>query len=212
MSDPSQRSWPIGTRVNIDHLGEGQILQVRVLAMPRRDLLREGHLHPALEPYADGVLVDVHVGERVILPGAWVDPSVLADGRPAAHEQVRRTDLRFPAVVVGEGDNAELWWGETTWELPLTAAVQVPAACRPALHRRAQLRRLALVALGRRAEVGLSLWQEPAFEIPWHDARLHPRARWWFDIAGIGERRTYRQAAADCGVSVDGLSGQWAED
>lgn len=210
MARPGAGDWPIGARMEVPFTGSGEIATVRVLAVPERDLVREGRLSPALSSVSDGILVDVTAAGRTVLPGAWVDRAILEGARPVGQGRVPRRELRFPAVVVGEGQQALLLWGETAWPLPLTADVGIPAACRPALHRTADLRRLILAALGRRGEVGLTTWQDPGFDVPWHDVRLHPRARWWFDIAGIGDQRTYRRAAADCAVPVESLPGAWA--
>ena len=59
-----------GTRVRIpltDRPGDHAV--VRVIAAPRRDLARAGRLSEALRPFAEALLVDVHVGEKLLLPG-----------------------------------------------------------------------------------------------------------------------------------------------
>ena len=67
-----------GTRVRIpltDRPGDEAV--VRVIAAPRRDLARRGQLWEPLRPFADALLVDVRAGERLLLPGAWVQHEVL---------------------------------------------------------------------------------------------------------------------------------------
>lgn len=173
---------------------------IRLLAVPRRDLVRAGSLAAPLQPFADALLVEVSVGGRVVMPGAWVEPAVLQQGRPSPRTQVVPQDLRFPAVVAGSGSSAALHWGETVWPLPFDDTVAVPSACRAGIHSAAQLRRLALVAAGRRNDVALTLWRDPAFEVPWHDVRLVPHARWWFEMADVPPTATYRDAARLQGI------------
>lgn len=167
---------------------------VRLLAVPRRDLTRAGTLAVPLQPFADALLVEVSVDGRVVLPGAWAEPSVLQQGRPAPRTQVVPDDLRLPAVVAGEGSAAQLHWGETVWPLPFDDTVAIPAVCRAGIHSTARLRRLALVAAGRRQDVALTLWRDPSFEVPWYDVRLVPHARWWFEMADVPPTATYRDA------------------
>lgn len=173
---------------------------IRLLAVPRRDLTRAGGLAVPLQPFANALLVEVSVGGRVVLPGAWVEPAVLQHGQPAPRSQVVPQDLRFPAVVAGNGASAALHWGETIWPLPFDDTVAIPAACRAGTHSAAQLRRLALVAAGRRQEVALTLWRDPGFEVPWQDVRLVPHARWWFEMADVPATATYADAARLQGI------------
>lgn len=177
-----------------DGLDAEDVALVRLLAVPRRDLTRAGTLAVPLQPFADALLVEVTVGGRVVLPGAWAEPSVLQQGRPAPRTQVVPDDLRLPAVVAGEGSAAQLHWGETVWPLPFDDTVAIPAVCRAGIHSTARLRRLALVAAGRRRDVALTLWRNPSFEVPWHDVRLVPHARWWFEMADVPPTATYRDA------------------
>lgn len=167
---------------------------VRLLAVPRRDLTRAGALAAPLLPFADALLVEVSMAGRVVIPGAWAEPSILQQGRPAPRTQVVPDDLRLPAVVAGEGSAAQLHWGETVWPLPFDDTVAIPTVCRASIHSAARLRRLALVAAGRRQDVALTLWRDPGFEVPWHDVRLVPHARWWFEMADVPPTATYRDA------------------
>lgn len=176
------------------------VAEVRLLAVPRRDLTRGSRLAPPLERFAESYLVEVLVAGRVVLPGAWAEPAVIAQGREVARRQVVPTDLRFPAVVDGEGSTAALHWGETVWPLPFDDTVAIPPACRAGSHSAAQLRRLALVAAGRREDVGLTLWRDPGFDIPWKDVRLVPHARWWFEVADVAPTMTYRDALRAQGI------------
>lgn len=123
----------------------------------------------------------------------------------AAFAPVRGSDLRLPAALLGTGSEAVLAWGETRWRLQLDSAIAVPDSCRPGLHSAAQLRRLALVALGRREQVALTLWQDPSWDVPWHDVRLVPRAADWFSIAGVPSGLRYADAARAQGVPVERL-------
>lgn len=188
---------PLGTTTP-DSAGDEAV--VRLLAVPRRDLTRAGALAAPLRPFADAVLVEVSVGGRVVLPGAWVEPAVLGHGRPLPRTQVVPQDLRFPAVIAGEGRRAQLHWGETVWPLPFDDTVAIPAVCRLGIHSASRLRRLALVAAGRRKDVALTMWQKPDFEIPWHDVRLVPHARWWFEMAEVPPTATYRDALQMHGI------------
>ncbi|MCG7309982.1 hypothetical protein [Brachybacterium sp. ACRRE] len=158
-----------------------------------------------LAVFGDGVLVEVRVGERLALPGVWVERSVL-DLRPTGErEPVREEDLRLPAAVVGGTGQTSLAWGETRWPLPLDATVAIPSSCRPGPHSLPELRRLALHAAGRRAEIALTLWQDPGFDVPWRDVRLVPHASWWFEIAQIPPGTRYADAAARQGVEATRL-------
>ncbi|MGY5764491.1 hypothetical protein ACXET9_04730 [Brachybacterium sp. DNPG3] len=175
--------------------------EVRVVAAPRRDLVRNGGpLSAPLRPAADALLVDVRVGGRTVIPGAWVQREVMERGEPIAPRSVTEQDLRPPAVIVGDSPEAVLHWGETVWPLPLGPTLAIPASARLSPHPLSRLRRLALVAAGRRAEVGLTLWRDPAFEIPWHDVRMLPHASWWFDSAQVPAGMRYADAEAAQGV------------
>ena len=190
-----------GTRVRIpltDRPGDHAV--VRVIAAPRRDLARAGRLSEALRPFADALLVDVHVGEKLLLPGAWVQHEVLRRGEPLAPVPVAAADLRPPAVIAGTPERAELHWGETVWPLDLGGAVAIPEAARADPHPLSRLRRLLLVAAGRRAEIALTLWQAPDFEIPWQDVRLLPRAASWFELAQVPAGMRYADAERAQGV------------
>ena len=57
-----------------------------------------------------------------------------------------------------------------------------------------------LVALGRRSEIALTLWQAPDLEIPWHDVRLLPHAQRWFELAGVPPGTRYADAERIQGV------------
>lgn len=186
---------PVGSAVGLaltDRPGDEAV--VRVLAVPRRDLLIDGALPEPLVPFADALLVDVAAGGRTVLPGAWIEPRALDAGTPCSAPPVTAADLRLPAVVHGDGPRAELHWGATRWSLPFDDSVEVPRTCRAAAHSSATLRRLALVAAGRRDEIPLTIWRDPSFEIPWHDVRLAPRASWWFELAQVPFGMRYRDA------------------
>lgn len=157
----------------------------------------------ALLPVRGAVLVEVSAGGRVVLPGAWAEPGDLAALPAIGHRPVTVADLRMPAFVLGFGSGAVLAWGETVWELPFDDSLAIPEACRPAVHSAAALRRLALVALDRRADVGLTLWNDPAFEVPWRDVRLVPRAKWWFDMAQVPASMRYADAARARGIDLE---------
>lgn len=172
------------------------VARVRLLAVPSRDLLEGGALPGPLAPFAGSHLVDVSVGGRLVLPGAWVEPAVMRQLEPAPSAQVRDKDLRPPAVVLGTGSRAFLAWGATLWPLPFDDSVAIPEQCRPLPHSAAMLRRLILVALGRRDEIGLTLWHDPEFIVPWHDVRLVPHAAWWFEVAQVPSGMRYRDALA----------------
>ncbi len=186
----------------------GDAATLRVLADAERDLAP--HALPErpwpLEPVRDGVLVDVSVGGRPVLPGAWVARHGLDRATGMGRERVRPTDLRMPAHVLGEGSNSVLAWGETLWPLPFDDSVAIPASCRPGVHSLSELRRLVLVVLERRADIGLTLWQDPALEVPWHDVRLVPRARWWFEMAQVPVGMRYAEAARAQGVGLERLA------
>lgn len=173
------------------------VATVRVLAVPTRDLLHDGALPSPLAPFQDALLVDVTVQGRCVLPGAWAEPRVLQSGQECEAPQVGKEDLRCPAVVHGEGSAAELHWGATRWPLPFDDSVAVPETCRAGVHSAAVLRRLALVAAGRREDVPLTLWRDPSFEVPWHDVRLAPRASWWFELAQVPVGMRYRDAVEE---------------
>lgn len=190
-----------GTRVRItltDRPGDHAV--VRVIAAPRRDMASNGVLSTLLQPFAGALLVDVSVGERVLLPGAWVQPEVIERGSPIAPTPVTAADLRPPAVIAGTPENAALHWGETLWALDLGGAVTIPDSARADPHPLSRLRRLALVASGRRAEIALTLWQAPEFEIPWQDVRLLPRAASWFELAQVPPGVRYADAEEMQGV------------
>jgi len=213
VSTPRQRSGPQppppGTQVAITLTAKpGDHAIVRVIAAPHRELADPGRAAQLLEPFAGALLVDVRVGERLVLPGAWVRREVVDRGEPRPPRPVRPTDLRPPAVIVGEGQDAALHWGLTSWPLALQAPLAIPAAARPDPHPVARLRRLVLVALGRRDEVALTLWRQDGFEVPWHDVRLIPRAAWWFEIAQVppGTRYADAEAAQQVGRASPG---QW---
>lgn len=190
-----------GTRVRIaltDRTGDEAV--VRVIAAPQRDLTHAGRLSPALAPFADALLVDVAVGERTVLPGAWVEREVLGRGAPIAPVPVSAADLRPPAVITGTTDRAALCWGETVWPLELGGVVAIPEAARPGPHPLSRLRRLLLIGLGRRHEIALTLWQAADFEVPWHDVRLLPHASRWFELAGVPPGTRYADAERIQGV------------
>src|SRR5699024_5568905 len=84
---------------------------------------------------------------------------------------------------------------ETVWPLDLGGGVAIPDAARPGPHPLSRLRRLLLVALGRRSEIALTLWQAPDLEIPSHDVRLLQHAQRRFGLAG-GPPRTRDAHAA----------------
>jgi len=190
-----------GTRVRIaltDRSGDDAV--VRVIAAPRRDMAVHGCLSEALAPFADALLIDVTAGGRTVIPGAWVEPEVLDRGTPLAPVPVTAADLRPPAVIAGTPEHAALRWGETVWPLDLGGVVSIPTSARADPHPLSRLRRLALVASGRRAEIALTLWQAPDFEIPWHDVRLLPRAASWFQLAQVPPGMRYADAEAAQGV------------
>lgn len=190
-----------GTRVRIaltDRPGDEAV--VRVIAVPQRDMTHGGGLSPALAPFADALLVDVSVAGTTVLPGAWVEHEVLTRGAPIAPVPVTAADLRPPAVITGTPERAALCWGETVWPLDLGGAVAIPDAARPGPHPLSRLRRLVLVALGRRSEIALTLWQAPDLEIPWHDVRLLPHAQRWFELAGVPPGTRYADAERIQGV------------
>lgn len=174
----------------------GDVARVRLLAVPGRDMLEHGALPGPLAPFSGSLLVDVTVSGRTVLPGAWVEPSVVSHLAPSAAVPVGVADMRLPAVVMGNGSKAFLAWGATLWPLPFDDSVAIPPECRPLPHSTAMLRRLILVALGRRDEIGLTLWQDPEFVVPWHDVRLVPHAAWWFEIAQVPSGMRYRDALA----------------
>lgn len=184
-------------RASADHA------EVRVIAAPRRDLAHDRVLAPALQPVADALLVDVRVAGKLVLPGAWVQPEVIERGTPLSPRTVRAEDLRPPAVVLGDGSQAVLAWGETVWPLGLDGngpTVAIPASARPDPHPLSRLRRLLLVATGRRERVGVTLWRQPDFEVPWQDVRLLRQAAWWFEIAQVPRGMRYAEAEAHQGV------------
>lgn len=190
-----------GTRVRImltDRPGDTAV--VRVIAVPRRDMTRGGLLSVPLQPFAESLLVDVSVGETPLLPGAWVQQEVLERGTPLAPVPVSAADLRPPAVISGAAEQASLHWGETVWPLDLGGVVAVPAASRADPHPLSRLRRLTLIAAGRREEIGLTLWRDPAFEVPWQDVRLLPRAASWFELAQVPPGMRYADAEHAQGV------------
>lgn len=191
-----------------DRPGDG--LTLRVLADLERDIAPSAPAHGPwpLDAIGAGVLVEARAGTRVVLPGAWLAPGELGRARAMGIGDLDPRDVRLPAVVLGDGAGSVLAWGETVWPLPFedAAAPAIPAACRPRAHSLAELRRLALVALGRRADVGLTLWQDEAFEVPWADVRLVPRARWWFSLAQVPPEMTYADAARAQGLPLE----RWA--
>lgn len=185
----------------------GDVAEVRALLDRRRDILPRTDAVRAdpLAVLGDAVLVDVSVRGRVVLPGAWVEPEVFSRGEPGARHRVSARDLRMPAVVLGDGAFAALAWGETVWPLPFDDSVQVPSEARPSAHPLSRLRRLVLIADDRHDEVGLTLWRAADFVVPWHDVRLLPRARWWFEMAQIPPGTRYADAARQQGMPVDRL-------
>lgn len=190
-----------GTRVRIaltDQPADQAV--VRVIAVPRRDLAHGGQLSPALAPFADALLVDVTLAGRTLLPGAWVQPEVLERGAPIAPIPVTAADLRPPAVIVGTTERAALCWGDTVWPLDLGGVVSIPDSSRAAPHPLSRLRRLALIAAGRRQEIGLTMWRDPGFEVPWHDVRMMPRAASWFELAQVPPGMRYADAELAQGV------------
>lgn len=190
-----------GTRVRIALTDRpGDVAVVRVIAAPRRDMAREGQLSAPLQPFAGALLVDVSHADRVVLPGAWVQPEVLERGDPIAPTPVTAADLRPPAVIMGYPDRAALHWGDTVWPLDLGGVVAIPDSARPDPHPLSRLRRLVLIAAGRRAEIALTLWQSAEFEIPWQDVRLLPRAAAWFELAQIPPGMRYADAEQMQGV------------
>ncbi|PWH05752.1 hypothetical protein DEO23_11140 [Brachybacterium endophyticum] len=184
---------------------EGDAAEVRVLLDLRELRGRDQAAAEHLSVLGEGVLVEVRVGGRLLLPGAWTERSLLDLAADGQHRPVRAGDLRLPAVVLGGTGRTTLAWGETRWPLQLDASVAIPASCRPSPHSLPELRRLVLHASGRRAEIALTLWQDPRFDVPWHDVRLVPRASWWFEIAQVPEGMRYADAAASQDVRVDRL-------
>lgn len=204
MTSRLARAWrdPLpGTRVTIplsaDPLDRAI---VRVLAAPRRDLTRHGALSAPLAPFSQALLVDVQVEGRMLLPGAWVLPEVIDRGQRIGPIPVSATDLRLPAVIAGDSDAAELHWGETVWPMDLGGVVAIPDAARADPHPLSRLRRLTLIAAGRREEIGLTMWREPDFEVPWHDVRLLPHATRWFELAQVPAGMRYADAERFQGV------------
>lgn len=190
-----------GTRVTIPLTARaGDVAVVRLIAAPQRDMVRAGRLGEPLRPFADAHLVDVAVGGRLVLPGAWVEREVLQRGTALEPVPVAAADLRPPAVLVGTPEHAALHWGETVWPLDLGGAVAIPPAARARPHPLSRLRRLVLVALGRRPEIALTLWQAADFEIPWHDVRLLPHAGRWFELAQVPPGTRYADAERMHGV------------
>ncbi len=190
-----------GTRVRIPLTDRpGDLAVVRVIAAPRRDLVRGGRLSDALRPFAEALLVDVHVDGRMLLPGAWVQHEVLQRGEALAPTPVAAADLRPPAVIAGTPERAALHWGETVWPLDLGGAVAIPGSARADPHPLSRLRRLLLIAAGRRPEIALTLWQAPDFEVPWQDVRLLPRAASWFELAQVPPGMRYADAERAQGV------------
>lgn len=193
--------------------GPEDTAELRVVADVGRDLmpLQPGASRRALEPVADAVLVDVTVRGRTVLPGAWLRRSDAQTLTISGYRPLTEADVRMPAVVIGHGAGAELAWGQTLWPLHLDEQIAVPETCRPSVHGLARLRRLVLVALGRRDEVALTLWREPGFEIPWHDVRMAPYARWWFELAQVPPGMRYadaarRQGLDPCALLSDGIA------
>lgn len=182
----------------------GDVAELHVVADVERDL--RPHELPgrrgALDPWSGAALVTVSIGGRVLLPGAAVRADDLTRLRVLAHRPPQPEDLRLPAVILGPADAAVLAWGETRWPLPLDGRLEIPAALRPGVHALAQLRRLVLVAQGRTEELGLTLWRRADFEVPWHDVRLAPRARWWFQLAQVPDAMGYADAAASQEVPI----------
>ncbi|MGP5125094.1 hypothetical protein ACTXKL_01000 [Brachybacterium tyrofermentans] len=204
-SRPRDRGGPSdplpGTRVTIPLTdAPGDLAVVRVIAAPRRDMARAGRLGTPLLPFADSLLVDVSVDGRLVLPGAWVQQEVLDRGTPLAPVRVGAVDLRPPAVIAGDGEQAQLHWGETVWPLDLGGVVAIPPTARASAHPLSRLRRLVLVAAGRRADIALTLWQDPGFELPWHDVRLLPHAARWFELAEVPVGMRYSDAEQAQGV------------
>ncbi|MDN5899449.1 MAG: hypothetical protein L0H74_05215 [Brachybacterium sp.] len=190
-----------GTRVRIaltDRPGDQAV--VRVIAVPRRDMAHGDLLSPALAPFAEALLVDVSVAGTTLLPGAWVEREVIDRGAPIAPTPVTAADLRPPAVIAGSPDRAALCWGETVWPLDLGGVVAIPDSSRAGPHALSRLRRLVLVAAGRRSEIALTLWRDPEFEIPWQDVRMLPRAAAWFELAQVPPGTRYADAERAQGV------------
>src|SRR5699024_4849103 len=173
---------------------------VRVIAAPQRDMTHGGRLSPALAPFADALLVDVAAAGTTVLPGAWVEHEVLERGAPIAPVPVTAADLRPPAVIMGSTERAALCWGETVWPLDLGGVVASPDAARPGPPPLSRLPRLLLVALGRRSESALTLWQAPGLGIRWQDVRLRPHAQGWFELAGVPPGTRYADAERIQGV------------
>src|SRR5690625_7784113 len=55
------------------------------LPISHRELADPGRAAQLLEPFAGALLVDVRVGERLVLPGAWVRREVVDRGRSEEH-------------------------------------------------------------------------------------------------------------------------------
>lgn len=214
MSGPASAQGRLlpGTRLQLgltDRPGDEAELTVIVEAgtlIRRRPSRPDGQDNP-LRAVSGAVLVAASVEGRCVLPGAWAWPAELESLPRLGRRPLRPADLRLPAVVLGEGDRAQLAWGETLWPLPFDGAVAIPAAARPGAHRRTELRRLVLAAAGRREDVGLTLWRSPDFEIPFHDVRLLPHARWWFDMAQVPPL-PYAEIAELQGVGIRALLGR----
>lgn len=186
----------------------GDDARVRILVVRSRLLWTSGNgVDPArsLAPFVGDLLVEVDVGGQVVLPGTWLEAQALDTLVPLGRHQVCARDLRLPAVVLGQGSGAELAWGETRWPLPFDDSVAIPDSCRPGAHSVATLRRLVLAAAGRREDIGLTLWRSDDFEVPWHDVRLAPRARWWFELAQVPPTMRYADAARAQSVPVERL-------
>lgn len=182
----------------------GDAAELRVLADVDRDLAPHAPTDRRwpLSLLPGACLVEVSLGSRLVLPGAWVRSGDVGTLPVTGRRRVRVEDLRMPAVVLGEGSEAVLAWGETVWPLPFDDSVAIPAVCRPDVHSLARLRRLALIALGRQEDVALTLWRDPSFEVPWHDVRLVRRARWWFAMAQVPSGMRYADAARAQGLDV----------
>ena len=191
-------------RTRLSESGDEE-LHLRVIADADRDL-RQGTTASgewSLAPFSGAVLVEATVGGRIALPGAWIRENDLAPLERIGLAPVELRDLRLPAVIWGRGERAELVWGQSRWRMPLDPVVIIPPSLRAAVHSLVQVRRLALVALGRRAEVALTLWQDPDFDVPWHDVRLAPRAATWFELAQVPPTMIYADAARAAGIDVD---------
>jgi hypothetical protein len=186
----------------------GDDAQLKILLVRSRLLWTSGNgTDPArsLAPFEGDLLVEVRSRGRVVLPGAWLEAAAVRTLSAQGREPVAAADLRLPAVVLGTGSEAVLAWGETRWQLPFDDSVAIPGSSRPGAHSLPTLRRLALVAAGRRQDVGLTLWRDEDFEIPWHDVRLAPRAGWWFELAQVPPTMRYADAARAQSVPVERL-------